>query len=361
MGHGQVLGFGGLRPPGYRRGRRSKDVGLHALGGRWRQGHGHPDVCLHEFADLGVDRVELLAEAGVGELLAVARQRIGGEDRLGLTRLHVIAGVVGGVAAEPEGVGLDQKRLGGCPGLGNGGAELEHYLLGIAAVDGETLHAVAAGPLPQRTGYELLVNGGRVGVAVVLDDEQDRQPQQGREVHGLVHVAGGTGAVAEESEADRRLAQPALRIDAADDVREHDAEMGDHRQAAVGGIAVVDVALARLGRAAAVGEVLAKMVAELSAPDQVTAKSPMGERDDVNRLVGQQGQRTDQGFIALATGHRAADESLSEKVEDAVVPGAGELHPGVQAQARFLPLGGLVLRPEVAAPQDRWGRGEAHL
>ena len=82
-------------------------------------------------------------------------------------------------------------------------------------------------------------------------------------------------------------AEAALRICGAADVREHDAEMADHRQRAPRGVAVV-MFPARLGRPSRRGEVLVEMLAEVASPDEVPAEPAMGKRDDVGRLVGEE-------------------------------------------------------------------------
>jgi hypothetical protein len=250
---------------------------------------------------------------------------------------------------------LDQQRSARRAGALDGGAEGLQNMLRIAAVHGETLHAVALGALVEVGRYELFAGGGRVGVLVVLDDEDHGHGEHGGEIERLVDVAGAGRAVTEEREADGGPAEAALGIGAADDVREHDAEVRDHRQAPVGRVAVMDVAFAGLGRAAAVGEILAQVFAEVAAPDQVAAEATVGKTDDVDRLVGEEGEGDDKRLVALAAGDGALDQSLAEKVEDAVIGGPGELHPGVGAQlACGLPQ---FSQPQVAAgKQIRRGR-----
>ena len=136
------------------------------------------------------------------------------------------------------------------------------------------------------------------------------------------------------------------------------AQCVDHRQAAAGRVAVMDVALARLGRAAAVGEILAEVLAEVAAPDQVAAEAAVGKGDDIERLVRQERERDDERLVALAAGDGALDQALAEEVEDPVVGGPGELHPGVGAeQALGLAQFG---RPEVTAGEQTRGRRKRH-
>jgi hypothetical protein len=180
--------------------------------------------------------------------------------------------------------------------------------------------AVAGGAAPELgAGGELLGGGRRIGVAVVLDHEQHRQREQRGEIHRLVHVAGARAAVAEEGEADGGTALAALGIGGAGDGGEHGAEVADHRQRATGGVAVVDVALAGLGGAAGVGEILVEVLGQSGRSRSGGRRVAVGEGRHVDRLVGEQRERHDQGLVALAAGDGAANQALAEKLEDAVV------------------------------------------
>ena len=170
--------------------------------------------------------------AAGGEAGAQFRERVGRKHGVGLARLQVVAGVVGGVAAQAQRVRLDQQRAAGAVDLVDGGGErLERGGDVRGAVEGEALDAVAGGAAPElEPGGVLLADRRRVGVAVVLDDEEDRQVEQRGEVERLVHVARAAGAVADEGKAHGRPAETPLRVEGADHVRHHDAEMADHRQ-----------------------------------------------------------------------------------------------------------------------------------
>ena len=365
LGHGDIFDFGFLafartdrRNPGHGSGRGGKDIGHHPLRADGRQRQGGLDRGLDEVPHLGVDRLEGGAVAGGGEFCAELGERVLREDRLGFAGLHVVAGVVGGMAAQAEGVRLDEERPAGGAGAVDGGGEGAEDDGRVTAIHFQALHAVALGALEEIGRGELLAHRGRVGVAVVLDDKNHGHGQHGREVQRLVDVARAGGAVAEESEADRGPAEAALRIGGADDIRQHDAEMGDHRQAPGERVAVVDVALAGLGRAAAVGEILAEVVAQVPTPDQVAAEAAVGETDHVDGLVGEQGERHDEGLVTLAAGDGAANQSLAEKIENAVVASAGELHPGVGAQQALRPV--QFRSAQIAALETARGRGEVH-
>ena len=85
----------------------------------------------------------------------------------------------------------------------------------------------------------------------------------------------------------------------------------------------MNVALAGERGAGGVGAVLVEMIAEVAAPDQMAAEIPVGEGHDIYRLVGQKGERDDKTLVALAAGDGAADETLTKKLQDSIVRGAG--------------------------------------
>ncbi|CAM2899041.1 hypothetical protein RAHE111665_06010 [Rariglobus hedericola] len=135
--------------------------------------------------------------------------------------------------------------------------------------------------------------------------------------------------------------------------------MGDHRQRAVFDVAVVDVALPGFRRAVGVGKILVQVLAEMIAPDQVSAEIAVGERDRVDGFVGEQDQGDDHGLVALTAGDGALDQALAKEVEDAVVAGAGEVHPRIDTQegGGRIELGGV----EVALGEDGRRCGKGHV
>ena len=70
----------------------------------------------------------------------------------------------------------------------------------------------------------------------------------------------------------------------------------------------------------------------MAAPDEVTAEATVSERNDVGGLVGEEGERDDETLVSLAAGDGAANQALAKQFEDAVVAGARELHPSVDAK-----------------------------
>ena len=119
-------------------------------------------------------------------------------------------------------------------------------------------------------------------------------------------------------------------------------------------VAVVDVALAGLGRAAGVGEILVEVLDQVSAPNEVAAGITMRERHDVVRFVSQQRQRDDQAFVALAAGDGPANQPLAKQLQDAIVRDAHEVHPGVDSKecirGRLVEL----CNAQVARLKNRW-------
>ena len=120
---------------------------------------------------------------------------------------------------------------------------------------------------------------------------------------------------------------------------------------------MVDVALAREGGALGVGEVLVKVIAEVAAPDDVAGEVAVGERDDVDGLVGEEGERGAEHLVALAAGDGALDQALAKEFEDAVVRSTGKGSPGVDAEQGF----GRGLRAEIVGAEiadgETGGRG----
>ena len=346
--------------PGKRlRGRRVNGVG-EAGGIGPRDVKGNLDTGLDEVLELGFKGGDGVGAAGLEELRAKFGQGVGGVEAVLFAGAQVVAGVIGGVAAEAEGVDLDEHGAGFGADLLDHAGDLGGEGEGIGRVEFAALDAVAGGALPELgVGRDLFVDRGGVGVAVVLDQENDREGEDGGEVEALVDVAGAGAAVAEEGEADRGDAVATLGIGAAEDVGEHGPEMADHRVGAVGGVAPVDVALAGLGGAAGVGEILVEVVAEVSAPDQVSAEVAVSEGDDVARFVGEKREGDDEALVALAAGDGALDQALTKEVEDAIVGRATVEHPRIEPQQGVVraELGGR----EVALSEDGRSGWKCHV
>ena len=299
---------------------------------------------------------------GGDELGAEFREHVAGEEAVGLAGEEVVAGVVGGVAAEAKRVGLDEERARGFADFLDGGGERPGGGGDVeGGVEGEAFDAVAGGAAPEfGVGRELFRGGRGVGVAVVLDDEDDGEREERGEVEGLVDVAGAGPAVAEEREADGGAAEAALGIGHAGDVAQHRAEVADHRERTRGGVAVMDVALAGFRGAGGVGEVLVEVVTEVAAPNQVAAKAAVRKGNDIGGFVGEEGEGNDESLVALAAGDGALDEALTEEIEDAVVAGAGDVHPGVNAEEGGHRIAGELGGREFAGSEVRGRRRKRH-
>jgi len=337
LGHGQVLGDRRLRFPREGRGHRRENGRLQPLGARAGHRDRARDAFLNEFSQLVLQRDNAGRADTRHQRFPKRGKRVRGQESLGLAGPQVVAGVVGGMSPEPERPHLDQHRPRCRSHPVDDVTELPGGFAGIPELDREALHPVACGPSPQLGARdELLVERRGIRVPVVLYDEDNRKRHERREVHRLMHVAGARGAVPKERETHRLAPKSALRVGGPEDRAAHGPEVADHRKRSVGRIAIVDVSLARARGALRVCEVLVQVLAEVAAPDQLSSEVAVGERDDVSPLVRQQGQRDDHPLVALAPGDRAPDQSLSKKVQDAVVGDPGQMHPGIDQKERLV-------------------------
>ena len=172
---------------------------------------------------------------------------------LDLLALAVDLGVGGGVAAVAVGEGLQQGRLALLAGepdpLGDRLAHRHH----VHAVDPLARDAVALRLLGEVGLGRVALDRGAHPVEVVLDQEEDRQAPERRQVHRLAEVAGVGGAVAEHADGDRVFAlvlggerQPRgdRQVAADDPVAAHEAVLGveDVHRAAAAAAGAVDPA-----------------------------------------------------------------------------------------------------------------------
>ncbi len=135
------------------------------------------------------------------------------------------------MAAQAQGVGLDEHRPGAEADFSNRGGERAGAAFNVGRIEREALHAVAGGAAPKLgAGGKLFADRRGVGVAVVFDDKQHRQREQRGKVQRLVHIARAGGTIAKEREADGGAAEPPLRIRGAKHVGVHRPEVADHRQ-----------------------------------------------------------------------------------------------------------------------------------
>ena len=120
------------------------------------------------------------------------------------------------VAAQPMRQALEQKRAVARPGLSEEAAERVPDRADVGALHGRPLDVIrrndVAHPLDVRVGRARR----ELGEAVVLAHENQRQPPERREVHGLVEDATLDRAVAEEHDRDGVVAAQARREGAAE-------------------------------------------------------------------------------------------------------------------------------------------------
>ena len=243
---------------------------------------------------------------------------------LDLVALAVDLGVGGGVAAVAVGEGLDQGRptlLAGQPhALGDALAHRQH----VHAVDPLARDAVALGLLREVGLGRVALDRGAHPVEVVLDQEEDRQAPERRQVHRLAEVAGVGGAVAEHADGDRVFAlevggerQPGgdRQVAADDPVAAHEAPLGveDVHRAAAAAAGAVDAA-EELGHhplgVGAAGDRVA--VGAVGADQVVLVAHHRGGADDRRLLADRQVQEA-AGFGPLVLAPRLLLEAADQR------------------------------------------------
>ncbi len=159
-------GGGGAKGVGGKRGGRGR-----------RDGEGYLDAGFDVGADFGFEFFDGRAVSGGDEAGAEGREGVGGGDGGDLVGGEVVAGVVGGVAAEAQDVGFDEDRAAGGADFFDDLGELAGHFHGVGGgVEGSAFDAVGGGAGPEGdVGGVLFVGGGGVGDLVVLDDEDDRE------------------------------------------------------------------------------------------------------------------------------------------------------------------------------------------
>ena len=102
----------------------------------------------------------------------------------------------------------------------------------IGAVHHDALEAVRGPPIGEMLTGVLEPVGGRVCELVVVDHVHDRQLSHARQVHRLVHVAAGRGAVATPAQCDPILVPQLKRERNPGDHGDHRRQVADAREQA---------------------------------------------------------------------------------------------------------------------------------
>src|SRR4051794_22101390 len=318
------------------------------VGRRLRVGHRHGERLLRarldRVADLGADRVDVDAEVAQARLLALDGVLLA--PLLDLLLGHVLHIVVRGMAVHAHRHGLEQGRAAAVErAVARLTRGLEHRL-GVVAVDADAGEAVGRGAL-DRVDRELRAGRRRVGVLVVLEDEDDRQLLHAGPVHGLVEVAAGGRAVAEPGDRAAALVAQLERHGHAGRHEHHVRQHRDHPDAAEAEVAEVDVAVAPAGDAALAAHVLAEDAGGRDAADEVRAEVAVEDAQAVLRRHRERRADRD-GLLAVAVVEGARDLALAGQVHRALLDAAHEQHVAQEGDAvverQVLGYGGGVLR-----------------
>src|SRR3954451_12203046 len=320
-----------------------------AVGGGVRVGHRHGQRLLRarldRLADLGEQRVRVDAEVAQARLLALDRVLLA--PLLDLLLGHVLHVVVGGVAVHAHRHRLDQRRAVAVQrALARLARGLEHRL-GVVAVDADAGEAVGLRAL-DRVDRELRAGRRRVGVLVVLEDEDHRQLLHAGPVHGLVEVTARGRAVAEPGDRAAALVAQLERHRHPGRDEHHVGQHRDHPDAAEPEVPEVDVAVAPAGDAALAAHVLAEDAGGRDAADEVRAEVAVEDAQAVLRRHRERRADRD-GLLAVAVVEGARDLALAVQVHRALLDAAHEQHVAQEGDAvverQVLGYGGGVLRP----------------
>ena len=162
---------------------------------------------LDRFGGLGLDRGQrVLGEPALRDPVALET-----EDRILLLpvgvgeRSSVLARVTLVVAAEAVRQALEQERAAAGARRRQIAAERVPHRHDVVAVHGVALHVVRRHHVAHPFDDRVRRTRSELREAVVLAHEDERQPPERSQVHGLVEMAGLHGAVAEEDDRDRVL------------------------------------------------------------------------------------------------------------------------------------------------------------
>ena len=220
---------------------------------RLRRGVGELDRLEHLGLDLLADRGEVVVgdRAGLDQPPGEDLDRVAALPLLDLVLVAVDLGIGGRVAAVAIGERLDERR----PPVAAGDLEVVGDALAdrddVLAVDPLAGDAEPLGLVREVGDRGVTLDRGAHPVEVVLDEEDDRQAPERRQVHRLAEVAGVRGSVAEHADGDvvgalvvggEREAGGDREVAADDPVAAHEATVAVedvHRPAAAAGGAVL--------------------------------------------------------------------------------------------------------------------------
>ena len=354
---GEGLGVGDRAAPGGRRGGK----GLAARRGHQRAGglelglrqrRGPVDGVLH----LALRLRRQLAIAGLVEQARLGRAVAQAQDGIDVAplRLFVLAAValqVGahGMVVPAIGQGLDQARSLARPRPQRGAQHRVVDRRGVVAVDPAARQVVGRGAAGDAAAGDHAVAGRRQAVEVVLAEEDQRQPPDRRQVHGLVEDALAGRAVAEEGDADRARAAQLLGQGGAG--AESHAGTDDAVRAQDAALEVRDVHRAAEAVAVALGlaHQLGHHPAQFGAlGDGVPVAAVVGQDEvlGLQRLAGAGGD----GFLADRGMRRALDPAFEEELLGPPLELADAQHGGQH--------GDQVLARQGVGGRDRLGRLE---
>ena len=172
---------------------------------------------------------------------------------------------------------------------------------------------------------------GRVGVAVVLDDDDERTPLDGREVDPLVKGARRRRAVADVDQTDARLVPELERQRHAHHHGNHIAQMRDLADEAAIEVAVVDVQLAASCGRVALRHVLPDDLGRLGTLHQHRAEVANERREHVAPLERERAP-DGVGLLDQRSKEAADDLRLAVQVDETLLERARQSHPVVQLE-----------------------------
>ncbi|MCR4414977.1 MAG: hypothetical protein NUV77_21370 [Thermoguttaceae bacterium] len=305
---------------------------------RARAGHRLGHRLLHLGVGLGLEAGHLvLAYSDLDEqFLPRGRHGVLLAPRLELLGRYVRSLVIDGMAEKAKGHALDEPRQ---PILAHGGQGVVHRLVdgpSVQAVDRAPLDPVPGCPIRQAPASVLVAGRCGKGVMIVLDQKEHRDFEHRGHVQRLVKIAGARAAIANDGQAEDLLTLGASGPDATHHGGEHLPEMTDHGKPAVGGIAMVAIALATPGRTLGIGQVLAKQLPGRGAEEQVGRQIAVQKRHHVLTGTQRHGHARRRRLVAGADGHGALDVALLVQLEDPLLQPARKVHEQVRRAVEIL-------------------------